>query len=309
VSAPILEAALQYCERGLGEHGLHVFPAPPGAKCSYKSALRSGGRRWGATRDADEIRKDFTRWPYARIGISTGIENSIVVIETDTVEGHGVDGAAALAQLEATYGPLPETLQAISPSDSVHRYFQHPGIKIKNSASALGPGIDVRGDGGMVIAPPSVNPDGGAYRWLNRGPMAAMPEWLVELTRDKPLTISQRAVAAILQPTGSGRNREALKTNNNAYGAAALESEIRLLAAAPDGGRNHALNCTSFRLHQLVAGGELNAADVEQRLIEATIANGLMSDRINGGMRNVMATIRSGARAGLQHPRSRGPQR
>jgi hypothetical protein len=212
VSAPILEAALQYGEHGLGEHGLYLFPAPPGAKCSYKSALRSGGIRWGATRDADVIRQDFTRWPCARIGIPTGVENGIVVVETDTVEGHGVDGAAALAQLEAIYGPLPETLQAISPSGSVHRYLKHPGIKIKNSASALGPGIDVRGDGGMVIAPPSITPDVGAYRWLNRSPIAAMPEWLVELTRKKPPTISQRAVAAIrpLQALADGLNERGI---------------------------------------------------------------------------------------------------
>jgi putative DNA primase/helicase len=295
MSAPILKAALRY-----GDHGLFVFPAPPGAKRSYKSALRSGGSRWGATKDAKVIQQDFTRWPFARIGIPTGIENGIVVVETDTVKGHGVDGAAALAELQAKHGPLPETLQAISPSGSVHRYLKHPGIKIKNSASELGPGIDVRGDGGMVIAPPSVTPEVGAYRWLNRSPIAAMPEWLVELTRDKPLTISQRATAAIRPPSSCG--------TTNAYGAAALESEIRLLAAAPDGGRNHALNRTSFRLHQLVAGGELDAGEVEQRLIDATIANGLMADRGNGGMRNVMATIRSGARAGLQHPRSRGPR-
>jgi hypothetical protein len=295
MSAPILKAALRY-----GESDLFVFPVPPGAKRSYKSALRSGGRRWGATRDADVIQRDFTRWPFARIGIPTGIDNGIVVVETDTIEGHGVDGAASLAQLEARHGPLPETLQAISPSGSVHRYLKHPGagIKIKNSAGELRPGIDVRGDGGMVIAPPSVTPEVGAYRWLNRSPIAAMPEWLVELTREKPPTISQRAAAAIKPPSSTA----------NAYGAAALDAEIRLLAAAPDGGRNHALNRTSFRLHQLVAGGELDAGEVEQRLIDATIANGLMSDRGNGGMRNVMATIRSGAKAGLQHPRSRGPR-
>jgi len=91
---------------------------------------------------------------------------------------------------------------------AVHRYFRHPGtgIKIKSSASVLGAGIDVRGDGGMVVAPPSVNADAQQYAWLNRGPVADMPTWLVELTRDKPLTISQRAVAAIRRPV-DGPNR------------------------------------------------------------------------------------------------------
>ena len=71
---------------------------------------------------------------------------------------------------------------------------------------------------------------------------------------------------------------------------------------APDTGRNNQLNKASFCLSQLVAGGELNAADVEAALIDAATANGLVAE---DGMRQTMATIRSGARAGLQHPRSR----
>ena len=76
--------------------------------------------------------------------------NRIVVIETDTPEGHGIDGASSLAQLEAAHSPLPDTHMARSPSGSIHRYFRHPGsgIKIKTTASAIGAGIDVRGDGG-----------------------------------------------------------------------------------------------------------------------------------------------------------------
>src|SRR5262249_48798506 len=148
----------------------------------------------------------------------TGIINRIIVIETDTMAGHGIDGAVSLAQLEAKHGLLPETRMACSPSDSLHRYFRHPGpeIKIKTTASEIGTGIDVRGDGGMVIAPPSVNLDGRRYRWLNKLPVAAMPVWLIEITREKPLTISQRAVAGI--------SRSPVDASNG-YGAAALESE------------------------------------------------------------------------------------
>jgi len=70
------------------------------------------------------------------------------------------------------------------------------------------------------------------------------------------------------------------------------------------GSRNHALNKASFCLHQLVAGGELDGPDVERELLAAAYANGLMADP-GDGPRKVMATIRSGARAGLQHPRRR----
>src|SRR5215471_19585931 len=52
--------------------GWHVFPAPRGEKKSHKSAERSNGRRWGATADAAEIKRDFRRWPLANVGIPTG---------------------------------------------------------------------------------------------------------------------------------------------------------------------------------------------------------------------------------------------
>jgi hypothetical protein len=159
-----LSAALAYAA-----HGWAMFPVPPGTKRSYKSAEHSGGRAWGMTRDPAKIRRDFTRWPDAGIGIPTGAVNGVIVVETDTVEGHGIDGSNSLAQLETKHGALPDTLKAISPSGSVHRYFKHPGagIKIKSSASEIGRGIDIRGDGGMVIAPPTVRPGAGVYRWIN----------------------------------------------------------------------------------------------------------------------------------------------
>jgi putative DNA primase/helicase len=294
----VLAAALHYAV-----HGWAVFPVLPDVKKSYKCAARSAGRAWGMTRDPAKITADFTYRPNARIGITTGVDSGIVVVETDTVAGHGVDGAAALAQLESQHGALPDTLKAVSPSGSIHRYFRHPGagIKIKNSASAIGTGIDVRGDGGMVIAPPSVNPDGRRYSWINRNPIAAMPAWLVELTREKPRaspTISQRAVDEIRRPTNGSGSASA----GDAYGQAALEYEITALANTSPGSRNHALNRASFSLHQLVAGGELDAGEVVRQLIAAATANGLVDD---DGLPSVTATIESGRRAGMQHPRSR----
>jgi putative DNA primase/helicase len=281
----ILTAALDYAASGLA-----IFPAPPDCKKSFKCAEHSNGRAWGMTTDAAEITADFTRWPDARIGLPTGAINGIVVLDIDTVAGHGVDGAATLAGLEAKYSPLPDTLQAISPSGSVHQYIRHPGdgVKIRNSTSEIGAGIDVRGDGGMVIAPPSPG-----YRWLNQSPIAPMPDWLIEITREKPPTIRERAVAAIQRPITHGYR--------SIYSQRALAYELAELAIAPKGQRNTALNRASFNLHQLVADGELDGSVVEHELVSACEANGLIDD---DGIRAVMATIASGARAGLQHPRS-----
>jgi len=278
----ILDAALAYAS-----HGLAVFPACAAVKKSHKSAEHSDGRKWGATADPAEIRRDFARWPDARIGLPTGVGNRIVVVETDTVAGHGVDGVASLAQLEARHGALPDTRMACSPSGSLHRCFRHPGpgIKVRNSASELGAGIDVRGDGGMIIAPPSVNLDGQQYRWFNKLPIADMPAWLVELTRDKPPTISQRAVAAI-RPSIEGPSK---------YGAAALSNEIANIHRAEPGRRNAVLNKAGFSLGQLVAVGLLEEIQVARLLFQAAAAWGNPNkDR---------DVIRYAMQAGMRHAR------
>ena len=196
---PRLAAALSYAERGWD-----VFPANLSLnkatgkfnKKSYKSAEYSGGANWGKTRDPKQIKKDFKRWPKANVGIATGADSGIFVVETDTPKGHNVDGEASLRAREEKHGPLPKTLMAESPSGSRHRYFKYPpGIEIKNSTSSIARGIDVRGEGGMVIAPPSVRGDG-AYRWLNDNPIADAPQWLIDLAVDsKQLDLTRKSTS------------------------------------------------------------------------------------------------------------------
>lgn len=172
----MLEAALDYAERRWA-----VFPAPPGTKQSYKSE-RVYGTKWGKTCSAAQIKRDWAKWPNANIGLPCGPDSGFWVLEIDTPNGHGVDGFASLEALTLDHGPLPLTLKAESPSGSVHYYWAWPeGIHIGGgTTSRLGAGIDTKGDGGMVIAPPSVRADG-VYRWLNETPIVHAPTWLVEM--------------------------------------------------------------------------------------------------------------------------------
>jgi Bifunctional DNA primase/polymerase, N-terminal len=164
-------------------------------------------------------------------------------------------------------------------------------VTIQCSDSRVAPGLSVKGDNGAAMVPPSVHPDGPTYAWENDAPLALAPDWLLKLTRKPP-----PPPIPLLPHNHNGPP--------GAYGAAALQRETEVLASTAPGGRNHALNRASFSLHQLVAGGELAAGEVERRLLEAAEANGLMADR-NDGPHRVRATIDSGRRAGLQHPRSR----
>jgi hypothetical protein len=178
----VLPAALAYAKRGWT-----VFPVPRGTKKSHKSAKYSDGRNWGATRDPNQIRIDFARWPNANIGLPSGAESGFFVIEGDTIEGHGIDGIASLRALEAEHGKLPDTYTVESPSGSPHYYFKHPGkgIKIKCSTSELAAGVDCKGDGGMVLAPPSVKPGVGAYTVIRNVELADPPAWLLERVIEK----------------------------------------------------------------------------------------------------------------------------
>lgn len=171
-------AALDYAELGWS-----VFPAPSnGSKKSYKSAAYSNGANWGKTTDTQEILTDFRRWPNANVGIATGPQSGIFVVDIDTKEGHGIDGKSEFAQLEAQYETVRPTRMAQSPTGSIHLYFQYPSnIVIRNSTSKIAEGVDVRGEGGIVIAPPSVRPGKGIYEWLNDYPVAEAPNWLIEL--------------------------------------------------------------------------------------------------------------------------------
>ena len=235
---------------------------------------------------------------------------SVFVVETDTADGHGegVDGAASLAKLEKEHGPLPATLEAESPSGSVHRYFKHPSFPIKNSGSQVGPHIDVRGDGGFVVAPPSVKPGKGAYRWRNDLPIADAPQWLLDRIvagKDKPereLSISQQALAKVQPPaeadhfTSYGRP----SGNGGAYIEAMLSGAYDDVVSEPKGSRNAQLNNSATWLGHFVGGGVLDEQRAIDTLLNACNAAGLLSD---DGRRQCLATIRSGLHKGKTEPR------
>jgi hypothetical protein len=102
---------------------------------------------------------------------------------------------SGLEMVVAQHSALPDTLMAESPSGSLHHYFKYPDdIRITNSASKIAPGIDVRGDGGMVVAPPSVKPGVGSYKWMNDFAIADAPDWLIALCQEKPAKSSQEPV-------------------------------------------------------------------------------------------------------------------
>jgi hypothetical protein len=297
---PLVEYAIDYASRGWP-----VFPLQLREKVSHKSAAHCDGRKWGQTTDPDEIRHDFSQWPDANIGIVTGEASGFFVVETDTAQGHGegVDGAAELAKLEAKHGTLPATREAISPSGSVHRYFKHPGFKIKNSASLIAAGIDVRADGGMVVGPPSVKLGKGVYSWRNDLPIADAPAWLLDRivagkVRPLPeLSISERAAALVADRRAGNR---AKASHRDGYIEAALHGEYEEVAQASKGQRNSQLNTSSLKLGHYVGGGVLDETTVIDKMMAACDINGLLAD---DGREKCLATVHSGLSTGKAQPK------
>jgi len=183
--AILREAAADYAQQGLSVFPLHHV-ATSACSCG-KSGCTSPAKHprtkkglKNATVEQGKIDWWWRRWQLANIGIRTGAVSGIVVIDIDPRHG----GNKSLDALTAEYGQLPVTVESKT-GDGTHFAFQHPGVKIRNRTN-FRPGIDVRGDGGYIVAPPSMHINGRRYAWVSgQAPgevdLAPLPEWLLEL--------------------------------------------------------------------------------------------------------------------------------
>jgi len=170
--ADVRSAALSY-----GTRGWAVIPMEPRGKRPLVPWLEFQQRH--AT--TSEIESWLQRWPDANVGLVTGRVSGLVVLDIDPRHS----GLDSLSLLEVEYGPLPTTIRALTGGDGRHLYFAHPGPAVANRVAAR-PGIDVRADGGCVVAPPSMHPSGRRYAWAagcapDQVTLAPLPDWLRDL--------------------------------------------------------------------------------------------------------------------------------
>lgn len=178
----MLAAALEYAARGWLVFPLHT-PLHDGCSCKRADCQAIGKHPRtinglsDATTNEIQIRAWWTKWPDANIGIATGIQAGIIVVDLDNKRG--IDGGGNLTALATKFGGMPETLTAITGSGE-HLYFQSPCVPVKNSASKLADGVDIRGDGGYVVGPPSLHANGKRYDWKDpEQPVADLPDWML----------------------------------------------------------------------------------------------------------------------------------
>jgi putative DNA primase/helicase len=216
-----LDAARQYAASGLSVFACH-YPVLNGTarcscgdpECSSPAKHPYGRLACHGCRSASREPRVVTSWfgsgvPY-NIAIATGTISGVIVLDVDPRHG----GDDTLKCLEAEHGPLPPTWRVLSGGGGEHYYFRHPGLLVGNSVGSLGPGLDLKADGGYVIAPPSRHICGRPYTWNvdfhpEDTPLAAMPDWLVANTKASAAhngNINWQAFADAIVPEGGRHN-------------------------------------------------------------------------------------------------------
>jgi putative DNA primase/helicase len=148
---------LCWIEHGFCSCGKEVCPSA--GKHPYGLLVPNGLKQ--ATSDPNVVRRWWTLNPRANVGIATGQISGIAVMDIDPRNG----GTASLEALIARIGPVPTTATVRTGGGGFHYYFQHLGDPFKGGSNVLGRGIDIKADGGYVVAPPSIHLKGINYAW------------------------------------------------------------------------------------------------------------------------------------------------
>ncbi|QDV19489.1 hypothetical protein Pan153_41550 [Gimesia panareensis] len=194
-----LEIAQAYCDLGLQIFPVHTNESGKcscgNEKCNYvaKHPLTKNGVK-DATNDPAKLKRYFSgNYESANIGLATGSTSGIVVID--------IDSSGLSTQLEDAHTPFPKTWKSKT-GNGKHFFFRLPeNVTIRNSQKKIDPVIDVRGEGGYVILPPSQHANGKRYEWLNdpsETELADLPAWLLPLlTGPEPQTQTLTVKAGI----------------------------------------------------------------------------------------------------------------
>jgi len=307
VAAPQPKAANAAAALRLASAGLHVFPCD-GSDNKETKKRPLGGIRWRdeSSCDLEIVSAWWERWPDAIIGLDVG-KAGLIVVDADR-HPNAPDGVAALPKLIG--GP---TLTLRCPvvetaGNGIHLIFRQPeGETFGNSSGALPKGIDVRGQGGYIVAPGSTRADGAMWSArpgtpdlataFETGTIPVLPEKIAALIRSKPERLAAPVTDAV-QSVSLAKTAD-VGLRERAFAQAALDGCAAELASCGAGGRNELLNKLAFRLARMVAVGWIDSPAVRAALRTACEANGYIRDK---GQRAFDMSFTSGMRAGVASP-------
>lgn len=287
-----LDEALAYAARGWpvfplqqkGKHPVIASAHPEGdplrGTCNGECG-REGHGLYDATTNEEQINRWWAKHPKANIGLRTGIAFDVI----------DIDSSSAYTELLRIAGNQEGPCAPVATTGKGWHYYVLP-TGAGNRAAIIN-GVDYRGQGGYVVAPPSVHPDGRTYQWEPcaecgaAGPDEALenlPAWFARLM-EKPKRESTGPTPRITTPEGV--------TN---YIRSAFTAELEAVEAAPQGVRNHTLNRAAFNLGTFIGAGLLDRQAVGEALHAVALARGLSDGEAR-------ATITSGLENGIRAPR------
>jgi hypothetical protein len=278
-SSPLEAATLAYMKLGLS-----VIPL---------IGKKPGIESWTRNQHKPATEVDLAVWKninaLQNVGIICGsVSRNLVVLDGD--------GLAACALFEETWPDMAATFTVATGSGAGrHYYFIAETMPPTTRAMNLGVGgnLELRANGTYVVAAPSIHPEtNNPYKVAIESPVLSIRDFMpfVEWLRSLKPAQRQQGAASAAPPSPQVKN-------NGRWAAAAMESEIRSLLAAPIGSRNDALNRSAYNLGQIVGDGLLAENQVEAALVAIGYASGLDESEI-------APTIRSGISAGKRNPRS-----
>jgi len=273
----------------LASRGWAVFPLAVGTK---RPAIRAWEHR--ATTDPGRIKGCWYAGAGFGIGIATG-PSRLVVLDLDPAPDAGEpDGAGGLAALTAARGvALAATFTVTTPRGGTHLYYRTPrGVRLRNTAGTLAPRVDTRAEGGYVVAPGTILPNGG-YELVDDTDPPELPAWLVQ-------ALSERPSGSISAPA------ERSCTEVGGYVGAAVTGECDKVRHAPSGRHNAVLCRAAYALGQLVGAGLLEHAAARAELVSA--GGFLIGADCGCTPGEVTRVIDAGLTAGAANPRRTTPR-
>ncbi len=289
-NSPNLPVALN-----LASAGIAIFPC---------NELKKPLVKWrdASTTRAETIRFWFRTWPNALVGIDLA-KTGLIVVDADRHDPTK-DGVAALLALESENEPFDAHPIIRTPRNGYHHIFKQPDPPLGNATGALPPGIDIRGDGGYIIAAGCVTKTGAwvadddapdlveSYKADTIAELPVILKTLIATPKHRPDPEPAPQAAAVAPSSLPG-------TRERAFAETALEGNCNELAGAFEGERNTKLNALAYRMGRMVARHWIAQAVVESKLYQAADACGLLK---SDGRRQVLATIASGLKGGLADP-------
>src|ERR1700730_6862814 len=261
---------------GLADLGFLIVPMCPGTGCTPECPEKKRGKHPlcthgtnAASRGFSTISQWYSRWPNASVGIVHGPQSKSFVVDLD-----GDEGRAALELLEQQHGKLPDTLTCIT-SRGCHMYFRHPGSWVYSRP--LAKCLDIKGDNGVSVVPPSIHKPGHRYKWASGGTaeIAEAPAWLLTLvTAEAPEIVEE--VGEILSPVVEKPITPQGITNAEVLTRTSFDSRKETCKA---------MYFMPVNVNEMLADPELKQMDGEQSwwylclILEAWRAAGTLEDR------------------------------